>query len=53
MLLAGATFTGQGLRIIRGGSFMVGDPAWVVIGSVLVVAAAIALWAILWPRARR
>jgi len=38
--LAGAVFIGQGLGIITGRSFMVGDRTWAVIGTVIVVAAA-------------
>jgi hypothetical protein len=40
MVLVGATFIGQGLGILTGRSFMVGDRTWVVIGAVLVVAGA-------------
>lgn len=39
LLLAGATFTLQGLGILKGSSFMVGDPLWAVIGAGLVVVA--------------
>lgn len=40
MLLVGLTFIGQGLGILTGRSFMVGDRTWVVVGAVLVVAGA-------------
>ena len=37
MALAGAVWTLQGLGILTAGdSFMIGDPAWVVIGAVFV-----------------
>lgn len=37
--LTGTVFIGQGLGIITGGSVMVGDRTWAVIGAVMVVAA--------------
>ena len=37
LIVAGATFIGQGLGILKGSSFMVGDPKWAVIGTVLLV----------------
>jgi hypothetical protein len=39
--LAGAIFIGQGLGIITGGSAMVGDRTWAIIGAVMVLGA---LW---------
>lgn len=39
LLLAGATFTLQGLNVLKGSSFMVGDPLWAVIGAVLILVA--------------
>ncbi|GAC1495147.1 MAG: hypothetical protein NVS1B1_13090 [Candidatus Limnocylindrales bacterium] len=39
LLLAGATFTLQGLGILKGSSFMVGDPLWAVIGAGLIIVA--------------
>ena len=38
--LAGLIFAGQGLGIITGGSAMVGDRTWVVIGAALAVGGA-------------
>ena len=38
LVAAGLVWLGQGTRIIRGGSFMVGDPTWAVIGAACVVA---------------
>jgi hypothetical protein len=38
MCLVGLTFIGQGLGILAGRSFMVGDRTWAVIGAVLLVA---------------
>lgn len=43
----GLIFLGQGIGWIPG-SYMTGDPTWAVVGSVMVVIAAILLW-----RARR
>ena len=40
MVLIGLTFMGQGLGIITGGSVMVGDRTWAVIGAVMVLAGA-------------
>ena len=37
LFLAGATFTLQGLGILKGSSFMVGDRLWAVIGAGLVI----------------
>ena len=38
LVAAGLVWLGQGTRIIGGGSFMVGDPTWAVIGAACVVA---------------
>jgi hypothetical protein len=40
MCLIGLVFIGQGLGIITGGSVMVGDRTWAVIGTVMVLAGA-------------
>lgn len=40
--LVGAVWIGQGLGLIRGSSFMTGDPRWAAIGAVM-VAVAVAL----------
>ena len=37
LFLAGATFTLQGLGILKGSSVMVGDPRWAVIGAGLII----------------
>ena len=37
LALAGLVWIGQGLGVIQGGSFMVGDARWAVIGAVFVV----------------
>jgi hypothetical protein len=38
MILAGIVWIGQGLGILTaGGSFMIGDPTWALIGAVFVV----------------
>lgn len=38
IVLVGAVWIGQGTGLLRGSSFMVGDPFWAVAGVVLVVA---------------
>ncbi len=48
--LAGGVWVLQGLGVPLGGSFMVGDVRWAVIGGVVVVAAAVALARELRPR---
>lgn len=42
-LLAGLTFTGQGVGLIPG-SYMTGRTEWAVIGSVLMAIGALGLW---------
>jgi phosphotransferase system glucose/maltose/N-acetylglucosamine-specific IIC component len=37
LIVIGAIFVGQGLGILRGSSFMVGDARWAVIGALLIV----------------
>ena len=49
-LLAGVTFMGQGVGLIKG-SFMTGRIEWAVIGSLLAGLGAIGLWWSLRPRA--
>ena len=43
-VIAGAIFIGQGLGLLQGRSFMVGDRTWAVIGAVLVIAGAVLAW---------
>ena len=50
--LLGLVFMGQGLGIITGGSVMVGDRTWAVIGAVVVVVAAWVAWRT-WSRRTR
>ncbi|HEX7474234.1 MAG TPA: hypothetical protein VF323_14210 [Candidatus Limnocylindrales bacterium] len=50
--LTGLVFIGQGLGIITGGSVMVGDRTWAVIGAVVVIAAAWVAWRTWGRRAR-
>jgi hypothetical protein len=40
LVAVGLVWVGQGLGLLTGGSFMVGDPLWAVIGAVLVIAGA-------------
>jgi hypothetical protein len=49
LVLAGATFAGQGLGIIRSSSSMTDDLRWTAIGTVLVVVGVAIAW---WSRRR-
>ena len=44
LVVTGAIFIGQGLGVLQGRSFMVGDRSWAVIGAVLVAAGAALGW---------
>jgi hypothetical protein len=44
LIVIGSIFVGQGLGILRGSSFMVGDPRWAVIGALLIVLGAVLGW---------
>jgi hypothetical protein len=44
LVVGGVVFVGQGLGLLQGRSFMVGDRTWAVIGAVLVVAGAALGW---------
>jgi asparagine N-glycosylation enzyme membrane subunit Stt3 len=44
LVVGGGIFIGQGLGLLQGRSFMVGDRSWAVIGAVLVVAGAGLAW---------
>ena len=44
LVVGGAIFIGQGLGVLQGRSFMVGDRTWAVIGAVLVVAGIALAW---------
>lgn len=50
LVVIGAIFVGQGLGILRGSSFMVGDVRWAIIGAALIVAGALLAW---WARRQR
>jgi hypothetical protein len=52
MVLIGLTFIGQGLGILAGGSFMVGDRTWAVIGAVVAIVGAWLVWRT-WSRRAR
>jgi hypothetical protein len=41
LLLVGAVWVGQGLGVLRGSSFMVGDPFWALAGAVAIAAAVV------------
>jgi hypothetical protein len=49
LVLSGGTWFFQGLGVIRGDSFMVDNPAWIVIGLITALAGAAIL---AWPRLR-
>jgi hypothetical protein len=44
LVIAGAIFIGQGLGVLQGRSFMVGDRSWALIGAVLVAAGVALAW---------
>jgi len=52
LVAAGLVWIGQGTSILKGGSFMVGDPRWAWIGAAFVVAGAVVAWTILRSRAK-
>jgi hypothetical protein len=41
LVAVGLVWIGQGLGMLRGGSFMVGDPRWAVLGAACVAAGAV------------
>ena len=43
-VLVGLIFIGQGLGLLQGRSFMVGDRSWALIGAVLLVGGALVAW---------
>ena len=50
LALVGGTWVLQGLGLIAGKSFMVGDPMWAVLGFALIAVAGLYL---VWPTLRR
>jgi uncharacterized membrane protein len=44
LIVIGAVFVAQGLGILRGSSFMVGDPTWVLIGAAMIALGAVLGW---------
>jgi hypothetical protein len=44
LIVVGAIFVAQGLGILRGSSFMVGDQRWAVVGGILIVLGALLAW---------
>ena len=50
LIVIGAVFVGQGLGVLRGSSFMVGDARWAVIGAVLIALGALLGWRALGQR---
>ncbi|HEX5149423.1 MAG TPA: hypothetical protein VFW02_10100 [Candidatus Limnocylindrales bacterium] len=48
----GLIWIGQGFGILRGSSFMVGDPRWAIAGAGLLVVAAVLGWVSLRGRSR-
>jgi predicted Co/Zn/Cd cation transporter (cation efflux family) len=49
LAVVGLAWIGQGLGLLQGSSFMVGDPIWAAIGAALVIAA-IAVAVTAWRR---
>jgi hypothetical protein len=49
---SGLVWIGQGLGILRGSSFMVGDPRWAIAGGLLVAGAALLGWSAIRGRSR-
>ena len=52
LIVVGAIFVAQGLGILRGSSFMVGDARWAVVGAALIVLGALLGWRA-WDQGRR
>jgi len=52
LIVVGAIFVAQGLGILRGSSFMVGDARWAVVGAALIVLGALLGWRA-WGQGRR
>jgi hypothetical protein len=47
LIVVGVVWIGQGTGVLQGGSFMVGDPLWAVIGAATATAGvAIGAWAL-------
>ena len=53
LIAIGAVWIGQGTGLLRGRSFMVGDPAWTAIGAACVVAGLVVGWLELRRRAKQ
>ena len=53
LIAIGLVWVGQGSGLLKGTSFMVGDPTWTAIGAVCVVAGLALGWLELTRRARR
>ena len=51
IVATGAVWIGQGSGLLRGSSFMVGDPMWVVLGAAAIVVGIALIWAGLRGRA--
>ena len=52
LVAVGLVWIGQGTGILKGSSFMVGDPRWTAIGIVVVIAGAALGWLELRRRAK-
>jgi hypothetical protein len=52
LVLAGLVWIGQGLGILTGSGFMVGDRTWAIIGAVLVVVGVVIGWTAFRARPR-
>lgn len=51
LVATGAVWVGQGTGLLSGGSFMVGDPLWIVFGALAIVAGIAFMWVGLRGRA--
>lgn len=52
LILVGAVWMGQGLGLVRGSSFMIGDPRWALIGVGMAVGGLAVGWTALRSRSR-
>lgn len=50
LVIVGAVWIGQGLGLIRGSSFMTGDPRWAIFGAILAVGGLVTGWTALRAR---
>ena len=46
LIATGLVWIGQGTGVLRGSSFMVGDPLWAWVGAAAIVAGGVVAWSI-------